>query len=295
MINLFDLHCDTIHRIVSEGKSIRNKDLNVNVEKLKKFDEYIGVFAIWIPPEFRGRRALDFFLNSHKKSSKILKEINSVEKRKAILSVEGGSVLSGNLKNIDILAKCNIKILTLTWNGSCEIGDGICVNNSSGLTNFGKKTIEQLKKNKIIIDISHASEKLFYDVLKYSGEFLMASHSNSRHIFNHKRNLTDEQFNLIRENNGIVGINFCKNFLSKENSKIEDIFEHVEHFVSLSGENTVCIGSDFDGAEIIEEIDDISKIHKLYDFMLKKNYKEKLIRKIFFYNALNFFKKFDII
>ncbi|GMB10408.1 MAG: membrane dipeptidase [Candidatus Improbicoccus devescovinae] len=286
IMDLFDLHCDTLYEMFHK----KNKKMCITHKKIKFINNYVGCFAIWIPPEYYGIRSLNFFLKIFEKSVEFLNSFNN--KKRAILCVENGSVLAGDIKNIDILKKCNVKILTLTWNGSCEIGDGVRVVNPGGLTKFGENVIKNLEKNNIIVDISHASEKLFYDVCSVTKKSIVATHSNSKKICDNSRNLTDDQFEIIKKSQGIVGINFCNDFLVESGrADIIDIFRHIEHFLSLSGENTVCIGSDFDGANLLDSIHDVSEIYKLYEFMLVKNYNEKLVKKIFFNNAYEFFKK----
>ncbi|MDR1364188.1 MAG: membrane dipeptidase [Oscillospiraceae bacterium] len=294
-MKLFDLHCDTIFRAIKENKDINNGDLCVNFEKIKKFEEYIGCFAIWIPDSIRKDDAFNLFNELiDRLNLEINKHLKFCKNIKIIISVEGGAVLGGDLSKIKILKSKGVKILTLTWNGKCEIGDGIGVKNSKGLTDFGIQVIKELEKNNIIIDLSHASKKLFYDVCELATKPFIATHSNSKSVCLHKRNLLDDQFMLIKQKNGIVGINFCNDFLSNSgNANIEDVFEHIEKFLSFSGKDNICIGSDFDGADTLKEISNVSEIGKLYEFLLKKNYSENLVNKIFFNNAKRFFDNFS--
>ena len=187
-----------------------------------------------------------------------------------------------------------VKILTLTWNGSCEFGDGVLVDNAGGLTEFGIKAVQMLEESSIIVDVSHASEQLFYDVCDYSKKPFIATHSNSKKICNNKRNLTDSQFKEIAERGGLVGITFCKKFLSDECSEVDfdDILKHVYHFLELGGENTISIGSDFDGAEVPDCLNGIGCVENLYEYFLSKRLSENLVDDIFFNNAYNFATKY---
>jgi membrane dipeptidase len=296
-LKLFDLHCDTISRSINENKSIFDGDLHVNFKKLEKFEEYVGCFAIWIPDLFCGKRAWRLFEKSiYKLNSEIKRYIsfeNEIKRIKIITTIEGGTVIGRDLSKILVLKSKGVKMLGLTWNGKCDIGDGSGVENAKGITEFGVNVVKELEKNNIIIDISHASDKLFYDICELATKPFVATHSNSRNVCYHRRNLLDEQFLAIRQRNGIVGVNFCVNFLnSSGNASIVDIFNHIEKFLSLSGENHVCLGSDFDGTTVPKEINDVSKVDELYEFLLKKNYSENLVKKIFFDNANNFFDGF---
>lgn len=301
-MNFFDLHCDTLYKVVCEDKSLIQNDCDVSLEKAKIFDKYIQCFAVWIPDDVRKSKAMELFEKCRKKLSQefvsfgetgsIVDNNFSEKKIQAILTVEGSAVLGGKIENIKYLKKCGVKVITLTWNGSCEVGDGCAVHNALGLSDFGKSVVQSMDKYGIVIDVSHASEKLFYNVACNSSKPFIATHSNSFEICNHYRNLKDEQFQIIKQCGGLVGITFFDEFLGLEkyHSGFDKIRAHVEHFLELGGEKTLSIGSDFDGANMIEEIKSIEKIKYLYEFFLKKNYKEKVVKDIFFDNAYNFFK-----
>ena len=140
------------------------------------------------------------------------------------------------------------------------------------------------------IDLSHASERLFYSVVEHTEGPLVASHSNSRSICPHLRNLTDEQFCLIRDRGGVVGLNFAPPFLcQKGGACAEDIYRHAEHFLELDGEKTLAIGSDFDGTSLPEDIYGIASMESVYEIFLRHGCSEALIHRIFFKNAYDFF------
>ena len=214
ILKIFDLHCDTLKRAIDENKSLISKDFHIDIEKGIKYENWVQCFAIFIPDEFRGEKAFDLLKKASKKlktecvnyNSKIklcedLKKIDLSKKNicKAIFTVEGGAVLAGKLSNLDYLHNCGVKMMTLTWNGECELGDGIRVENPKGLTKFGLEVIKKMEDLKIIIDISHASDALFYDVAENTYLPFVASHSNSRTVCDNKRNLTDDQFKIIEK------------------------------------------------------------------------------------------------
>lgn len=306
MMNFFDLHCDTLTKAFQENKELYENDLHISLKRARKYDNYIECFAVWIPDEIRGDAAMNLFNRAYKKlvleqksnanNFLICKDANDIEnflksknKCGAILTVEGGAVLGGKLENIKYLREKGVRIMTLTWNGTCEIGDGVGVPNAQGLSKFGRKAIKEMEKYGIVVDVSHASQKLFYDVCEVSEKPFIATHSNSKKICNHMRNLTDDQFKIISERGGIVGINFCKDFLSdKKSPNLDDIIKHTEHFLELGGENAIALGSDFDGCDVPDEIAGIEYTENLYEYFLKKNYNQNIIDKVFFGNAYNF-------
>lgn len=311
-MRFFDLHCDTLYRMTFENKEIYKNDLHVNLKSAEKIEKYLSCFAIWIPDSVRNMNAEIFFDKAVRKlkeqellycdlfdvckNSKDLENFknNKCKNSGIILTVEGGAVLNSKLERIKVLKDAGVKILTLTWNGSCEFGDGVSVDNAGGLTEFGIKAVQMLEESSIIVDVSHASEQLFYDVCDYSKKPFIATHSNSKKICNNKRNLTDSQFKEIAERGGLVGITFCKEFLSDECSEVncDDVLKHVYRFLELGGEKTISIGSDFDGAEVPDCLNGIECVENLYEYFLSKRLSENLVDDIFFNNAYNFASKF---
>lgn len=305
-MHFFDLHCDTLYRALTEVKNLDDENLGVSFKKMCSINLYMGFFAVWIPDILRGKRAMDFFNKSTYLLEKFIKESsydvcmiknkNDLKRIKSngighgiILSVEGGAVLGGNLKNIDYLYKKGVRMITLTWNGSCELGDGIGVKFAKGLTDFGRNVVAKMEKLNMIVDLSHASEKLFYDVAEIAKRPFVLSHSNSKTICPNPRNITDDQFEVVKKSKGLVGINFCKEFLNeKQNPTFNDLRRHIDHFLELGGEDNLAFGSDFDGADVLKDVNDLGRIQDLYEYFLSKNYNEKVLNKIFFKNAFDF-------
>ncbi len=297
-MHLFDLHCDTLYKVVTENKTLfEPQPIHLSIERGMKFSKWYQFFAIWIPDRLKGNEALNLFLKGAELFYKQTQNIKNTNNYKFFLTVENASMLNGDIKNIEFLKKYNVKAVTLTWNGKNSLGDGAEIENPKGITRFGKQVVKELEKNKIIVDISHASQKLFYDVAQIAGMPFIATHSNAYSVTQHKRNLTDDMFNVIKERKGIVGINFYPNFLNNKNEKasVADIIKHTEHFLSLGGEKNICLGSDFDGADMPKGIKGIESMGYIYEAFLKENYSEALVKDIFFENALNFMKSFDFL
>jgi len=307
-MKLFDLHCDTLYRAFFENGGLFNNDFHISFDKTDDIEPYIQCMAVWVPDEFRNKNAIQLFENGRKKLNDELKDTNikiiysqddiiEIESKKGkgvVLTVEGGAVLGGKLENVDYLAKCGVKIMTLTWNGNCELGDGIGVEGAKGLTDFGKSVVAKMEQNSIVVDVSHSSVPMFYDVAELSTRPFCATHSNSKQICPHRRNLTDEQFSIIKDKGGIVGLNLSRGFLREDEDKacMLDVLRHAEHFLSLGGEKTLAIGTDFDGTDIPIDMTGIESMNKLYELFLKHNYNEKLLEDIFFNNARNFLLRF---
>lgn len=303
-MRLFDLHCDTLYRAFKEKKSIISNDFEISLDKGKDIERWVQSMAVWIPDEIRGAQAECLVDGCYKLLKRELAKcgdsvglINSVgdvtHKINIMLTLEGGAALGGKLENIEKYKKMGFRAMTLTWNGSCEIGDGADIEDSQGLTDFGRRAVEEMERCGIVVDVSHASDRLFYDVAQTAQRPFIATHSNSRSVYAHRRNITDEQFEIIKNSGGIVGLTYHRHFLNKDNQSVTDIVRHTERFLSLGGENSVALGSDFDGGELPDDLHSVADMHKIYSEFARLNYSETLIDKLFFRNAFNFYQSFD--
>lgn len=298
----FDLHCDTLYRAVTENKTLDTDELHISVSKAQgRFEKWKQFMTIWIPDELSYTQSMKLFLSasellrseSEKFGIPIITNGDTEDMSGFFFAVENGAVIGDDIANIDLLFRHGVRMVTLTWNDENQLGTG-ADRQDAGLKKFGAQCVCEFENKGIIIDLSHASDRLFYDVASITTKPFCASHSDSRAICNHKRNLTDEQFKIIRDRGGIVGINFYKNFLSHdpEKASVTDVLRHTEHFLSLDGENTVSIGSDFDGCDVPDDLCGIEKIEFLYESYLKIGYNEQLVQKIMYDNAHNFLSKF---
>ncbi|MBY6798263.1 membrane dipeptidase, partial [Clostridium botulinum] len=160
----------------------------------------------------------------------------------------------------------------------------------NGLTSLGKDILREMETLGIIPDVSHLSDGGFYDLVKLCKKPFIASHSNSRDITNHPRNLTDEMIKLLSDKGGVMGINFCSSFLGNEEiSSIEEMIAHIKHIRNIGGIDVIALGSDFDGIDNEVEIQNCSEFYKLYDVLKKNGFTEKDIEKIFYKNVKRVF------
>lgn len=307
-LRLFDLHCDTLYMCQKDKLDFKINNLQISLEKGLKYHPWVQLFAIWVPDELRKQKAVDhfnncyyYFLEQIDKHSDIIVQCkkfddiqNAIKNNKcaAILSVEGAAAAGGKLEGFEHMADCGVKMITLTWNGPNELGDGILSKNGMGLSSFGLESVKQMEQLNITVDVSHLSEKGFYDVVSVAKRPFAATHSNSKYICNNVRNLTDNQFKEIIKHDGIVGINFYPQFVNNTSDcTFKDIKRHIDHYISLEGENNISIGADFDGADMPSCITGIEDVSKLYDYLIDWGYSEELTDKIMFKNAYEFVKR----
>ena len=303
VMDVFDLHCDTLYQATIQNSGIDNKKYKFNFEEYKKSEKWIQCMAMWIPDDkedipkcYHDKPLIDFFIAGAEKFYSECKRLNvPVLNNKNgdkgfVLTLENSSILENKLENIDYLEKYGVKIATLTWNNHNSIGDGVRSESQKGATPFGKKVIEEYIKKGIAIDTSHTSDALFYDIASMNPTKILATHSNSRSICRNKRNLTDEEFCYIKDKGGVVGLNFYKFFLTDDgNSGIKDILNHAYHFLSLGGEDTLAIGSDFDGADLPDDIIGSIDLQIIYNSFLENRFPKSVVDKIFYENAHNFY------
>lgn len=278
----FDLHCDTLCRCVDENGRLEENPFDVDIKRLSKFDKSVQTFACFINDKYKGVEAEERFYALYN----IYKNTDFATVT-PILSIENLSCINGKIENIKKIGEMGVRIASLTWNGENEIAGG--VNSDCGITDFGKCVVAELEKEDIVIDTSHLNEKSFYDLCKIAEKPFISTHSNSYSICSEKRNLKDEQFEIISDIGGVVGINLFNKFLCEKESGFEDILRHIERFILLGGEDSIALGTDFDGCTVHKSVKTVENMALLYDF-LKKELGKRLVDKIFYENSADFFK-----
>ncbi len=238
-----------------------------------------------------------------------VRRANDVQKGKinALLTIEEGGALEGKLSNLTAIYRRGVRMMGLTWNYSNEIG-GACYanyervekgeisaslrNQEGGLTQFGREVVAKMNELGMIIDVSHASDKLVSDVLFYSTQPIVASHSNAQSVCDCARNLFDWQIKEIARGGGIVALNFCADFLSRDNTEEgqkEAILAHVKAIYRAGGEDCLAIGSDFDGIVPNAYIPAPNVAQKLLDEVTKE-YGSSVCEKVASKNFLRVFQ-----
>ena len=193
-------------------------------------------------------------------------------------------------------------MIGLTWNFPNGIGypnmDGrtpslYTTDNERGLTPFGIEYVKRMEELGIVVDVSHLSDKGFYDVLEHTSKPFVASHSNARSICGVARNLSDEMIRKLSERGGVMGLNYCSSFIEDHNEKmtmIKDMVRHIRHIVEVGGIDCIGLGSDFDGIDNDLEMKDASGMQLLHE-ALKEHYSEEEREKIFHRNVLRVYKE----
>ena len=198
----------------------------------------------------------------------------------AFLSIEGAESISCDPGLLDEAWAQGIRMITLTWNyrnalaGSCHTGEGLSAQ--------GREFARRAQKLGIILDVSHLSDRAFWDLCEISEKPIVSSHSNSRAVCANPRNLTDEQFQAICRLGGTAGLNLYSLFLSDRPATFEDIYRHLDHFLSLGGDGHVALGGDLDGCdELPAGFASLDSYSALWRFLEGKGYSEKALTSLF--------------
>lgn len=315
------MHCDTFMSLMDTKDSLLDADRMINLNKLKISDYLLQCFAMYVkldehdsPYEYCNKM-IDRYYNEIQKYPSIIKPVytyNDILENintnliSSMLTVEEGGVIEGKLDNLAYLYSRGVRMMSLTWNYKNEIAspnmdlyssdtlDYSVANSKDGLTEFGKDVVQMMNSLGMIIDCSHSSDKTFYDVIELSDKPIVCSHSCSRSVCYNVRNMTDDMLYKLKENNGVVGINFCQHFVTENDqfSPISDIVKHITYIRDLIGIDYIGLGSDFDGISNNNiELKDASLMNKLIEELKNNNYSNEDIDKITHKNVLRVFKE----
>ena len=218
-----------------------------------------------------------------------------------VLHLEGAEFLAIEPDLLDVFYEAGLRSIGPLWNRKSLFGDGLNASfphspdTGSGLTREGKELILACRDKHMLIDVSHMNERAFWDTLEIADQPIVATHSNAHALCAQARNLTDQQLAGIKQNGGLVGVNFDVAFLRADGQRntqtsLDVIVDHLAYLIDHLGEDHVGFGSDFDGCLLPDELSDISQISKLIERMQPRHFSDALIEKI---TSKNWFRVLD--
>ena len=306
-MKLFDGHCDTLLGLMGNPKtgplpvgSLYENELQVDLKRGLALEAYAQTFALFgfremgyedIFGTLYGRFRTEAeacaghlrFCRSRSDALDAAKE----GKAAAFLSVEGAEVIGCSPGKLEEAAEKGVRGFGVCWNRANEITGTNAQEPDRGLSGKGKDLVKLALELGLAVDVSHLSDPGFWDVEKLAQVPFIASHSNSRSVHNHPRNLTDDMFRAIRDHGGTVGLNLYSLFLGEGEVTVETVLRHIEHFLDLGGEKTLAVGGDLDGCDRLPEgIRGIQDVHLIRDALAQRGYDETLLDDIFYYNLL---------
>jgi len=202
-----------------------------------------------------------------------------------LLAAEHADVVEGSLHLLRILYELGVRSIGLTHNNSSLAADGCGESRTgAGLTDFGVRLIREMNRLGMIVDLAHVSPGAFYHALEVSTKPVIFSHGNARALCDHPRNLDDRQLRALAENGGVIGMSFVPYFVDRENPSLDRLLDHIDHACTVAGEDTVALGSDFDGGGTL--LRDARQVPGITEGLVRKGCREKQIRKILGLNLL---------
>ena len=305
---VFDFHCDTALALLgddlNQAGSLRNNNGHIDLERAGKLGGYAQCFACFttdIPELLQGISPIVLFerelatiqrevdknndLISIAYSAEEIEENRALGKMSAILTLEGTAGIDYNPGLLEDLWAIGFRVSSLGWNEKNPLtGSNVT---GGGLTDLGREYVKEAQKLGMRIDVSHISDEGFWDIMKITEAPILATHSNSRAVHNHSRNLTDDMFRAIRETGGVAGYNTCRDFTG-ENPDLDTVCDHILHFMELDPEGKhIALGGDLDGVETMPDgFDGVQSYPALARHLLNRGLTEQNVMDIFWNNAI---------
>ncbi len=306
---VFDLHCDTAVELSLQGKQLAANDLHVDLDRAGRLLTHHQFYAFCcvydkgglpLPrPLARSRfyAAVSEFYSQLSANAERVRLCRNVEdlidaakgsRQGVFLSLEGPEVIDCDPGRLEELKELGFLMTTLTWNHPNELAGPH--GTDLGLTAQGKAFVRRAQELGILIDVSHLSERAFWDLIDVTGAPIVASHSNSRAVCDHSRNLTDRQFKVICNLGGLVGLNLYAPFLKQEGrADFSDFKRHMDHFLELGGQHHLALGGDLDGCDALPTgFRGVESWNDLGRWLLQQGVEELTVNNVFNNNAVRF-------
>ena len=313
-ITTIDSHCDT-PMLFAEGYRLegRSDKALVDLHKMREGMLDVVTMAAYIPQK---RRDAESLAAAAEKATKLLdgieeqvarnsshiqlcstpREVMQAKKagKKAIMrAIENGYAIGTDLSLIRHFKERGVVYMTLCHNGDNDICDSARGNGEhGGLSAYGREVVKEMNRQGMMIDLSHAAESTFDDVLLASTQPVVCSHSSCRALCDHPRNLTDRQIKALADKGGVMQVTMYSGFLRKDGeAALDDFMLHLEHAISVAGIDHVGIGTDFDGDGKIIGCSSASQLSNITRELLRRGYSNENIGKIWGGNWLRVMKQ----
>lgn len=344
--HVIDLHCDTpmLLRDGSYDLGVRNTRGQVDIPRMQEGGVTGVFFAVYTSPvrntELESvKLALEIIDATRREVSRFPDELalvassdeieaaNRSGRIAIVLGIEGGHMINSSLGVLRTLYELGARYLTLTHSKDTPWAGSSGSDANLGLSDFGRSVIREMNRLGMLVDISHVSDRTFWDVLDTSTAPIIASHSSARALASHKRNMTDEMIRALADKGGVMHINYYNVFLDDAYAErssawnranpdtgsgdgdartraklaaigrppLDTLLDHFDHAIQIAGIEAVGLGSDFDGVdgELPEGMEDISKVPNIADGLAKRNYSQDEIDKVLGLNSLRILREVE--
>ncbi len=318
-----DLHCDMLYVAWRRGIGdiFRVEDAMADVSKILRGGCRLQLYAIFMPNEeeirlserpWQGddeyiKETRDIFLRTAREHADVFAPAGNLEdvarnaaegKASGMLSMEDGRAVQGSFEKLRFFHEMGIRVMGLTWNHANCFGFPNSTDREEmnrGLTPFGKEAIPCMEEMGMLVDVSHLSDGGFRDVAEISRKPFIASHSNCRALNPHPRSMTDEMIRTLADSGGIMGLNFCRNFLTQDLeercSTVEDLARQLRYRINVGGLECAAIGTDFDGIGGELEIASAEEMPVFFEALRKRGFSVHELEQICWRNAERVFRE----
>ena len=310
---VFDLHCDTalalMGKNMDEAGSLKSNSLHIDLDRASRLPGYCQCFACFTTPFMEKEQGISPIVVFERELATIQRELDKnqnlislayspeeIEENRAagkmsgLLTIEGPAGISFDPELLYDLQAIGFRISTLGWNESNPLAGSHVT--GEGLTDLGRTYVKNCQALGILVDVSHLSDQGFYDIMDMTQAPVIASHSNSRAVCGHSRNLTDDMFLQIVKTGGVAGLNQCREFIGVD-PDLDTVCDHVLHFLELdpTGKH-IALGGDLDGVTHMSRgFTGIESYPDLADRLLERGLTEEMLMDIYWNNAMGVMKR----
>jgi len=310
---VFDLHCDTALALLGESMNeageLRKNEHHIDLERASALDGYAQCFACFTTPSMqewantspvvifeRELATIQREVDRNKDLISIAYSAGEIEenrengKMSAILTLEGTAGIGYDPELLTDLQAIGFRIASLGWNEKNPLTGSHVT--GGGLTDQGREFVKEAQRLGILIDVSHISDEGFWDIIKITQAPIVATHSNSRSVWNNSRNLTDDMFRAIVETGGVAGYNACADFTG-ENPTLDTVCDHIFHFMELDPTGRhIALGGDLDGViHMPAGFEGVQSWPALAARLMERGMNEETVRDIYWNNVLGVMKR----
>ncbi len=310
---VFDFHCDTALALLGESMndagSLAKNNGHIDLDRASQLGGYAQCFACFTTPFMEEWNHISPVVAFERELVSIQREVDANSHRiaiaytpeeieqnrkngmmSAILTLEGTAGINYQPEILEDLHTIGFRISSLGWNEQNPLTGSHVT--GGGLTDRGREYVRECQRLGILVDVSHISDEGFWDMMKITDGPIIATHSNSRAVWNDSRNLTDDMFRAICETGGVAGYNACKEFTG-ENPDLDTICDHILHFLELdpTGKH-IALGGDLDGVEEMPEgFLGVQSWPSLARRLLSRGLTEQMVLDIYWNNAIGVMKR----
>lgn len=306
---IVDSHCDSIQKVDSRKQPLVNP---YNYSARYRQLQFVAIFCCWPKEDGEAsfKRAARYLGQFNLSCAAEAERVSAVRtyadieaafaagKHAALLTMEGGTGILASEKILADYYAAGVRVFGLAWASndlaeSNRLTDGV----DNGLSEAGRRIVEAGNRLGMIFDVSHLSDRSFFELDELSAKPIVATHSNCRALCPHTRNLTDEQIRVIIARGGMIGLNLCPGFVDEDPARrtVDRLLDHLDHIIDLGGAANVGFGGDIDGTsgQYPAPLDESGSIHdRIIDAMVARGYDDATIEAVAGGNWLRYLRAY---